>query len=162
MTFEESTAGWVILHAVCTHSDHPHEAPRVLSAAEAALTFDKYRSKVPDQLIDLVTDDMKQLRLSVEVIKNFIDRKAAALNIDVTWTYQDIHNVFKTSAAEKACDATGLVEQLQKRSDEKGMQFKFSLGNDGRLERILSRLYADALYALPSPLPAVRSHMHVA
>lgn len=65
VTLEESTAGWVILHAVCDHTEHERDAPRAMGEAEATMTFTEHRSKVPDQLINCVTADMKLLRPTI-------------------------------------------------------------------------------------------------
>lgn len=54
----------------------------------------------------------------------------------MTWSYNDIYNVFKTSLGEKEYDATGLVEMLQERMEEKCLRYYISHGTDGRLERV--------------------------
>jgi len=73
--FEESTTGWVIKSAVLVHCEHPtRSTPRELSAAEREATYSRGQ-KIPDQLLDLVTNDMKLLQPSVREIHTFIDKK---------------------------------------------------------------------------------------
>ncbi|KAJ1640947.1 hypothetical protein T492DRAFT_330653 [Pavlovales sp. CCMP2436] len=101
VTFERSTAGFVILHACCEHSSHEHVEPKVLSEAECSLTYTEYGTKIADQLINFVTDDIKLLSPSIEKIKRFIDAKAQALKIEMTWLYNDVCDLFNTTLAEK-------------------------------------------------------------
>jgi hypothetical protein len=75
IVFEESTTGWVIKSAVLVHCEHPtRSTPRELSAAEREATYSRGQ-KIPDQLLDLVTNDMKLLQPSVREIHTFIDKK---------------------------------------------------------------------------------------
>jgi len=136
VTFEWSTVGWVILRARLVHSNHTCDAPKVLSEAESSLTFTEHDSKIPDQLVNLVTDDIKLLNLSIEMIKRFLDAKAQALKIEITWLYNDVYNLFSTSFAEKEYDATGLVELLIERRDKLGLAYKIRHGKDGRLAQV--------------------------
>jgi hypothetical protein len=81
VTLEELTAGWIILHAACAHSDHPMGEARGLSEAERTCTHSKYKSKIPDQLIDLVTPYILLITPLVEQISHFINLKAKELDI---------------------------------------------------------------------------------
>jgi hypothetical protein len=83
-----------------------------------------------------VTPDIKLLNPTVEAIKRFIDIKAQALKIEITWLYNDVYNLFSTSDAEKEYDATGLVELLIERRDELGLAYKLRHGKDGRLAQV--------------------------
>jgi hypothetical protein len=154
VTFEESTVGWVILHANTGHSDHAVAKPRELSEAELEVTHSKWNSKIPDQLIDSVSDDIMLLRPTVEAIHHFIDKKAKQLNIAIVWVYNDVYNIFKTTLEEKVYDATHLVELLQKRKDELGLDFKLRHGQDGRLVQVFFEMVRDRSgVALCTPLP---------
>jgi hypothetical protein len=42
---------------VCEHTSHARNQPKVLGAAESSLTYTTHNCKIPDQLIDFVTED---------------------------------------------------------------------------------------------------------
>ncbi|KAJ1639535.1 hypothetical protein T492DRAFT_86574 [Pavlovales sp. CCMP2436] len=144
VTLERATTGFVILHACCEHSSHQHDEPKELSEAECLLTYTEYGTKIPDQLINLVTDDIKLLSPSIEAIKRFIDAKAQVLKIEITWLYNDVYNLFSTSLAEKEYDATGLVELLMKRKEELGLAYKIRFGKDGVLAQVFFEMEGTA------------------
>jgi len=100
--FEESTTGWVIKSAVLVHCEHPtRSTPRELSAAEREATYSRGQ-KIPDQLLNLVTNDMKLLQPSVREIHTFIDKKAQELGITIAWEYNDVYNIFRSSPGNEA------------------------------------------------------------
>lgn len=131
---EESQQGWIVAHACASHSDHATEPPRALSDAERRATYTAHNSKIPDELIDLVTPDMLLFRPTVSRLKSFIDEKAHALGYEVVWTYNDVFNVFAAkSGHEREHDSSNLVDALQKRLEEKGLQYEIRLDDQGRL-----------------------------
>ncbi|KAJ1630811.1 hypothetical protein T492DRAFT_1000565 [Pavlovales sp. CCMP2436] len=89
IVFEESTTGWVIKSAVLVHCEHlTRSTPRELSAAEREATYSRGQ-KIPDQLLDLVTNDMKLIQPNVREIHTFIDKKVQPLlpllSLENTW-----------------------------------------------------------------------------
>jgi len=90
IVIEESTTGWVIKSAVLVHCAHPERSkPRPLSAAELEATYSRSQ-KIPDQLLELVTGDMKWLQPSIHEVHRFIDAKAQELDITIAWEYNEL------------------------------------------------------------------------
>lgn len=144
---EESQEGWIIAYAVAEHSDHKRQEPRVLSEAERRSTHNQHNSKIPDELLNLITPDMMLFRPSISDLNRFINEKALALGYQVVWTYNDVANFFAASGSEREHDSSNLIDELQKRLEEKSLQYKFRLDEMGRLVEV----FFEMVRALPHP-----------
>jgi hypothetical protein len=152
---EESQQGWIVAHAFAQHSDHEKNEPRVLGEAERRASYTKHNSKIPDELLDLVTPDMLLLRLTVRAIKDFIDKKAVDLKYTIDWSYNDVYNHFSASVADRVHDSANLVDALQKRRDEKGLQYKIRLDDEGTLVQAFFEMVRAACATLPRAPPCL-------
>lgn len=147
---EEAQEGWVVAYAFAQHSDHEKNEPRVLGEAERCASHTKHKSKIPDELLDLVTPDMLLLRLTVTAIKDFIDKKAVELKYAINWSYNDVYNHFRASVADRVFDSSNLVDALQQRLEEKGLQYKIRLNDVGALVEVFFEMVRAARATLPA------------
>jgi hypothetical protein len=168
VTYEETTHGWFPLHGNLDHSKHPMNPIPELSAGDREATFTKYRAKIPDQLLDLAnSEDVKDTKMSVEQLNQWLKIKATKLGFSLSWTYQDVYNSFATTAGERAHDATGMWEKLEQRRDEKGLHCALNLDKvTGRLDQVFFEMVSGwaRLCALCAPLLCTRpacSHAQV-
>lgn len=108
---QESTVGWVVVHGCLDHNPrHSTTPPPALTDGDKRCTYFKNR-KMPDQLLATVTPAILRIAKTVPAIHAHLEHEAQALNITVKFTYQDIANHFAITAAERAYDCTGLIEE---------------------------------------------------
>ncbi|MEM8647458.1 MAG: hypothetical protein AAGF86_14085 [Pseudomonadota bacterium] len=131
---EETTVGWIVTYGCLDHSEHPMN-PKVLSEAEQQLTYTKYNSKIPDQLIDDLDPDITK-GASAEKILYWLSIKAMNRGIPIAWEYNDIYNHFGASAAERAHDATGLADLLKKREVELQLMHRIEHARKNKLDQV--------------------------
>jgi hypothetical protein len=157
---EESLEGWVVAYACAVHSDHCKDEPRVLSEAERCATHNEHNSKIPDELLNLVTTDMLSLRLSISEILTFINKKAVDLKHTINWTYADVFNHFRASGSERVHDSRNLLETLKKREEDSGLQYRARLDELGRLVEVFFEIVRATRHARSSARGAQRDITH--
>jgi hypothetical protein len=139
---EESTEGWVIAFGCITHNKHPM-APKTLNEEEKALTYSKYKRKIPDQLIDALDSDMLE-DMAPQQIHRTLCKKATKMNMGIGWTIKDVCTHFAPSAAAMALDATGLADLLKTREDELGLRQAIKHAEDQKLEQVFFEVVSAA------------------
>ena len=156
VTYEETTHGWFPLHGNLAHSAHPLNPIKEIKSADRERKHSKYNCKIPDQLLDLLsTEDMKDVKMTVEQMHYWLQTKAQKMGYTVDWNYQDVYNAFALTAVEKAYDATGMWEKLEALRDEKGLYC--AMANDkstGRLDQVFFEMVMRMAMHLPEhPAP---------
>ena len=133
LTLEESTAGWVARSLNAEHKNHDLTQSLAESNSYAGMR------DIPSQFHDL----MLMLAAAGQSPGNICKVVAAAADrakIPVTWNYHDVYTFVSATAAEKAFDATGLLELLEERQKLHGLPYHYSTDADGRLSRVFAVL----------------------
>ena len=111
-----------------------------LECSQAAVRVTSTGRAIPEELVQ-IGEMMGRAGKGAADIKDVIDFRAGELGIDPgLWNYDDIYRRFPTSVAKHGFDAEGLVELLQSRAEEKGMNYFAQTDKSGFMKRIFAQL----------------------
>jgi hypothetical protein len=133
LTLEESTAGWVVRSLNAVHTNHDLTQSLAESNSYAGMR------EIPSQFHDLMRM-VAAAGLAPAVVFKVLQAAAEKAKIAVTWNYNDVYTFVSATAAEKAFDATGLLELLEERLKLHGLPYYYSTDADGRLSRVFAVL----------------------
>ena len=141
--YELAIEGWVLVSYQPRHVSRASDAtakPHDLEqSASAAMAVGSMREGVPDELTSLGELLAKSGVAPAEIL-NVLEIECKNLGIRSNFNYKDIYDRFPTNLSKRGFDATGLVEHLQKRKDERGMACYVRTSASGCVSKVFFQL----------------------
>jgi hypothetical protein len=94
---------------------------------------------IPEELHP-IGEMLAQAGMSTASIQDVFLSQAKINGFDVTWNIKDVYDWFPPNVVNRQYDAAGLAQLLQKRSEEKGLKYKFTTDQAGFTTKVFAQL----------------------
>ena len=129
LTYEYSIEGWV-LYTWKDHSDHDH-----LGTVPSEVFVHAAARYIPQEFV-IIGEAMASANSSVAEINRVLTKKAADLNIEVSWNADLLRSQFLPRGADSTFDACGFIELLEDKHGRECLRYYYQVDGEARLKNI--------------------------